>query len=169
MFLPEPTCVTLKKPVEDEGHLLKQLRETLIGDIERLVKLGQSEYISNWDHSFVYVHRHVRHIEHIPMDYILSKMRKPLPGEEPCRLGQLCQGNMLCRVKRNLLPEIGFTLPVFWTPMGQKFSSLCVLCIWLHMTKAYLDCKPHKLWTPYVESFKVTRFEYDGDFIRLIP
>jgi hypothetical protein len=90
--------------------------------------------------------------EFIPLDHQFKYLCK-MDGVELCMMGDCCLG---CVLPHHFSPDPGYVLPVFRTPKGFSFASLCLLC---------LNCKAtmngQVLFTG-VAPFQISKLTFDG-------
>lgn len=139
--------------------IARQAKETLAGDIHRLVKQGISPNVDVWTPFLV----------HLPPfdtpDHLLEKITPFYEslfmvagqGENLCRMGFLCQGQLMAGLHKN---AIGFTLVRFETPKKRRFTDLCVICLRLAVTRNRLEGRPHVVYTG-MRPFHVCNFKYE--------
>jgi hypothetical protein len=129
---------------------VRRHRETLIGEISYLVKLGQARSVDVWDPSLVRMAVPRMRAEYVPRFYEEAYM---CAGAEECAMRQFCCCNTLCL----LIGGAGFIAKPYLSPTDRSFEGLCVLCVKLLMARDGLELYQS------ARPFRVTSFVYlDG-------
>jgi hypothetical protein len=158
MALAPPVAVVPNVPAGQNEVSEQQLRETLAGDVQRAVKLGESPNVGMWTPRLPFVPP-----QRAPVPYnrgYATIMMLPLPDLPRCRLGGFCQGHLLATVLPS--PRGGYTLPKYVAQDGRGFADLCVVCLQLAATVA----RPWGFgdWP----RFRITAFAYGDESLKYV-
>ena len=146
---------------------VRQMRETLAGDVARAAKQATAGNVDAWTPLLAFIPEQTRaHAPYLRDYYAFSMQRRE--GEPRCRLGMFCQGHLLVDAL-DAPYEKAYTLAQYVDPAtGKGYAQLCVLCLHVAASVAALRGRPRlgfRGWPP----FRLSEYVYGAECVEFKP